>query len=124
MVLVYPTKSAVCSKRSACPGAGNAAALQITHLVPAEDSAVLKANRHSVCSARVNGLIDVEDGGTMRDSDGRVIRTATTGMRKGTAKLRAGSIAPVRWERRGPASSSWDTQQTSGTSIPYGTLVL
>ncbi len=40
-------------------------------LGPAHGSAVLEADRHSFCGVRVNDLIDVEDGGTMLDSEGR-----------------------------------------------------
>jgi len=43
-----------------------------TTLVPAKGTAVLEADRHSFCGVRVNDLIDPEDGGTMRDSEGRV----------------------------------------------------
>lgn len=44
-----------------------------TRLTPiAADSATLLADRHSFCGVRVNDLIDVEDGGTLRDSEGRV----------------------------------------------------
>ncbi len=43
-----------------------------TNLVPVGESATLLADRHSFCGVRVNDLIDVEDGGTMRDSEGRV----------------------------------------------------
>lgn len=41
-------------------------------LVPVQGAAVLEADRHSFCGVRVNDLIDVEDGGAMRDSEGRV----------------------------------------------------
>lgn len=40
-------------------------------LVPAKGIAVLEADRHSFCGVRVHDLIDVEDGGTMHDSEGR-----------------------------------------------------
>lgn len=44
-----------------------------SHLTPqAANSATLLADRHSFCGVRVNDLIDVEDGGTLRDSEGRV----------------------------------------------------
>lgn len=43
-----------------------------TELIPVRGTAVLEADRHSFCGVRVNDLIDVEDGGTMRDSEGRV----------------------------------------------------
>ncbi len=43
-----------------------------TKLVPAKGTAVLEADRHSFCGVRVSDLIDPEDGGTMRDSEGRV----------------------------------------------------
>lgn len=43
-----------------------------SELVPAGPPAVLLADRHSFCGVRVHDLIDVEDGGTMRDSEGRV----------------------------------------------------
>jgi hypothetical protein len=43
-----------------------------TTLVPAQGAAVMEADRHSFCGVRVNDLIDPEDGGTMRDSEGRV----------------------------------------------------
>lgn len=42
-----------------------------TRLVPVKGTAVLEADRHSFCGVRVNDLIDVEDGGTMRDSENR-----------------------------------------------------
>lgn len=42
-----------------------------SHLVPVVGTAVLEADRHSFCGVRVHDLIDVEDGGTMRDSEGR-----------------------------------------------------
>jgi len=43
-----------------------------SRLSPAGAPVVLKADRHSFCGVRVNDLIDVEDGGTMTDSLGRV----------------------------------------------------
>jgi len=43
-----------------------------TLLAPVGPSAVLQADRHSFCGVRVNDLIDPEDGGLMRDSEGRV----------------------------------------------------
>ena len=43
-----------------------------TELVPVHGTAVLEADRHSFCGVRVNDLIDVEDGGTMIDSEGRI----------------------------------------------------
>jgi len=41
-------------------------------LIPAKGEAVLEADRHSFCGVRVSDLIDVEEGGTMTDSEGRV----------------------------------------------------
>lgn len=43
-----------------------------SELVPAAGTAVLEADRHSYCGVRVNDLIDVEDGGRMIDSEGRI----------------------------------------------------
>ncbi len=43
-----------------------------SRLIPAKGEAVLEADRHSFCGVRVNDLIDVDEGGTMRDSEGRV----------------------------------------------------
>ncbi len=45
---------------------------QFSRLVPGKGVAVLEADRHSFCGVRVHDLIDVEDGGSMRDSEGRV----------------------------------------------------
>lgn len=42
-----------------------------SRLIPAGKEAVLEADRHSFCGVRVNDLIDVEEGGTMLDSEGR-----------------------------------------------------
>jgi hypothetical protein len=42
-----------------------------SELIPVKGTAVLEADRHSFCGVRVHDLIDVEDGGTMRDSEGR-----------------------------------------------------
>lgn len=43
-----------------------------SRLTPTEAECVLEGDRHSFCGVRVNDLIDVENGGTMRDSEGRV----------------------------------------------------
>lgn len=43
-----------------------------TKLIPTKGTAVLEADRHSFCGVRVNDLIDPEDGGEIRDSEGRV----------------------------------------------------
>jgi hypothetical protein len=45
---------------------------QYTKLEPAGGECVLEGDRHSFCGVRVHDLIDVEDGGTMTDSEGRV----------------------------------------------------
>jgi hypothetical protein len=42
-----------------------------SQLIPVQGTAVLEADRHSFCGVRVHDLIDVEDGGTMLDSEGR-----------------------------------------------------
>ncbi|MGB0581197.1 MAG: DUF6807 family protein [Limisphaerales bacterium] len=43
-----------------------------SQLIPVKGTIVLEEDRHSFCGVRVNDLIDVEEGGTMRDSEGRV----------------------------------------------------
>ena len=43
-----------------------------SQLTPVKGTMVLEEDRHSFCGVRVNDLIDVEEGGTMRDSEGRV----------------------------------------------------
>ena len=43
-----------------------------TELVPVAGVVVLEADRHSFCGVRVHDMIDVEDGGTMKDAEGRV----------------------------------------------------
>ena len=45
---------------------------QYSRLEPAQGQCVLEGDRHSFCGVRVHDLIDVEDGGTMLDSEGRV----------------------------------------------------
>jgi len=44
---------------------------QHSRLAPADKPVTLVADRHSFATVRVHDLIDVEDGGTMRDSEGR-----------------------------------------------------
>jgi len=44
---------------------------QYSRLAPFEKPVTLTADRHSFATVRVHDLIDVEDGGTMRDSEGR-----------------------------------------------------
>lgn len=48
---------------------------QFSRLTPARGECVLEGDRHSFCGVRVHDLIDVEDGGTMRDSEGRINQT-------------------------------------------------
>lgn len=48
---------------------------QFSRLTPARGECVLEGDRHSFCGVRVHDLIDIEDGGTMRDSEGRVNQT-------------------------------------------------
>jgi hypothetical protein len=45
---------------------------QFSRLVPASKPFVLKADRHSFVGIRVHDLIDPDEGGEMRDSEGRV----------------------------------------------------
>ncbi|MBC8870067.1 MAG: PmoA family protein [Planctomycetes bacterium] len=45
---------------------------QYSRLAPADKPVTLVADRHSFATVRVHDLIDVEDGGTMRDSEGRM----------------------------------------------------
>jgi len=44
---------------------------QCSRLAPADKPVTLVADRHSFATVRVHDLIDVEDGGTMRNSEGR-----------------------------------------------------
>lgn len=45
---------------------------QFSQLVPSKGECIFEGDRHSFCGVRVHDLLDVEDGGTMRDSEGRV----------------------------------------------------